>query len=78
MGWENDQVVDVLKTISTTTDDELRKENIAMAVQILQQELPVIPVVWYQHTVAVNKKLRGVIIDPLQRSYGLSKMYWAD
>ena len=78
MGWENDQVVDVLKTISTTTDDELRKENIAMAVQILQQELPVIPVVWYQHTVAVNKKLRGVIIDPLQRSYGLSEMYWAD
>ena len=52
--------------------------EIAKVAAILQQELPVIPVVWYQHTVSVDKKLTGVVIDPLQRSYGLNTMSWSD
>lgn len=78
MGWENPQVAEALNTIATTTDQTQREESIATVASVLQQELPVIPVVWYQHTVSINKKLEGVAIDPLQRSYGLSKMYWAN
>lgn len=77
MGWENQKVVDALKVIASTSDQELRQANIATVANLLQQELPVIPVVWYQHTVSVDKNLEGVIVDPLQRSYGLSEMYWA-
>ncbi len=78
MGWENQTVADALMTIASTTDQDLRRKKIAIVVDSLQQELPVIPVVWYQHTVSVNANLKDVVIDPLQRSYGLSKMYWAD
>lgn len=78
MGWDNPQVAKAINVIASTGDPEVRATNIATVAGILQQELPVIPVVWYQHTVSVDKRLEGVVIDPLQRSYGLSKMYWTE
>jgi peptide/nickel transport system substrate-binding protein len=76
MGWENAEVASALEVIAASSDQDVRQENIAKVAGILHQELPVIPVVWYQHTVSIDKKLEGVVIDPLQRSYGLSDMYW--
>ncbi len=76
MGWENQKVADALRIIASTSDLDQREAGIATVADVLQQELPVIPVVWYQHTVSVDKNLQGVVIDPLQRSYGLSDMYW--
>lgn len=78
MGWNNQTVADALSVIASTSDQDLRQKSIATVAAELHQELPVIPVVWYQHTVSIAKDLQGVVIDPLQRSYGLSDMYWAD
>ena len=78
MGWDNADVVKAINIIASTKNQEIRGENIAKVVNSLQQELPIIPIVWYQHTVSVDKNLNGVIIDPLQRSYGLSKMFWTE
>ena len=78
MGWDNQEVANALEVVASTSNQNLRKSNIAVVASALHQELPVIPIVWYQNTVSVNKKLRGVVIDPLQRSYGLSEMYWID
>lgn len=78
MGWENADVAQAIGIIASTADPETRGENIAKVAGILHRELPVIPVVWYQHTVSIDKKLGGVIIDPLQRSYGLSEMFWTE
>ncbi|MGH1415497.1 MAG: ABC transporter substrate-binding protein [Pelagimonas sp.] len=78
MGWENQDVAEALRVIASTSDQDQRQASIATVASVLQQELPVIPVVWYQHTVSIAKDLQGVVIDPLQRSYGLSNMYWAD
>ncbi|WP_299622127.1 ABC transporter substrate-binding protein [Pelagibius sp.] len=78
MGWENAEVADALTAIAATGDQTLRSKNIARVARILHDELPVIPIVWYQHTVAIASGLQGVIIDPLQRSYGLSKISWSE
>lgn len=78
MGWDNPDVAEAIKVIAASADQEKRAANIAKVAGILHQELPVIPVVWYQHTVSMNKNLDGVIIDPLQRSYGLSEMFWSE
>ena len=43
---------------------------------ILQQELPVLPVAWYRQSAAVSKALRGVTLDPQERSYRLADMSW--
>ncbi len=76
MGWENAEVAKALNDVAMTSDDAVRAANIAMVTGILHAELPVIPIVWYQHTVSVAAGLKGVVIDPLQRSYGLSEVYW--
>lgn len=77
MGWDNAKVVDALTSIAATSDAVARKQHIASVAKALHEELPVIPIVWYQHTVAIAKGLEGIKIDPLERSYGLSAASWA-
>ncbi len=77
MGWDNAKVIDALKSIAGTSDAAARKQHIASVAKALHQELPVIPIVWYQHTVAIAKGLEGIKIDPLERNYGLSAASWA-
>jgi len=76
MGWDNAVVAKALETISATRDKAVRNESIQKVVHALHSELPVIPIVWYQHTVAVADGLENVAIDPLERSYGLSIISW--
>lgn len=78
MGWENPPVADALDTIAASADEQQRTEAISLVARELQNELPVIPIVWYQHTVAIAEGLQGVVIDPLQRSYGLSEVNWTE
>ncbi|MEM7189178.1 MAG: ABC transporter substrate-binding protein [Pseudomonadota bacterium] len=78
MNWENAEVADALNDIAATSDAEARVANIAKVAGIIHDELPLIPIVWYQHTVSIASGLKGVIIDPLQRSYGLSKVSWSE
>lgn len=44
--------------------------------QTLHEELPVIPVCWYRQHVAVSRRLEGVSLDPLERSFRLTAMRW--
>lgn len=76
MNWENTAVVSALDDIAATSDVDARIANIKSVATTIHEELPLIPIVWYQHTVSVASGLKGVVIDPLQRSYGLSKMSW--
>ena len=78
MGWENAEVAAALAEIAATADTDARAPRIATVVEALHLDLPVIPIVWYQHTAAVASGLDGVVIDPLERSYGLSGITWAD
>jgi len=78
MGWKNATVVDALQRIAASADESVRDEAIGMVAAALQAELPVIPIVWYEHTVAIANGLQGVVIDPLQRSYGLSAVSWGE
>ncbi|MFC3614877.1 ABC transporter substrate-binding protein [Lutimaribacter marinistellae] len=78
MGWDKPEVANALQAIAKTSDDAARAANIAKVATTLQDELPLIPIVWYQHTVSVAKGLDGVVIDPLERSYGLSRLSWSE
>jgi len=77
MGWDNPTVIDALDRIAASGDEDVRSEAIGTVAASIQAQLPVIPIVWYQHTVAIAKGLEGVVIDPLQRSYGLSAVSWS-
>lgn len=78
MGWDKPEVAKALARVAATDDDAARAADIAMVAKAIHEDLPLIPVVWYQHTVSVAVGLENVIIDPLQRSYGLSEMSWSE
>ncbi|MFV0243639.1 MAG: ABC transporter substrate-binding protein [Qingshengfaniella sp.] len=44
----------------------------------LQAELPVLPIAWYQQTAAVATNVKGIVIDPYERTYGLKSAEFAE
>lgn len=77
MNWDAPEVAEALSRIAATADDNVRAPLIREVSAALVEDLPMIPIVWYQHTVAVADGLEGVVIDPLERDYGLDRVRWA-
>ncbi|MEM7207189.1 MAG: ABC transporter substrate-binding protein [Pseudomonadota bacterium] len=77
MNWDNPEVVAALGKIANTDDESVRTSLIKEIGKAIHTDLPMIPVVWYQHTVAYKKGLEDIVIDPLERSYGLNLVNWA-
>ena len=77
MGWTSAQIRSSLESMSATADATRRSVLRGSIATVLQAELPVIPVAWYQHTATSSKRLQGVSIDPLEISYRISQMSWS-
>lgn len=77
MGWQSAQVSSALQSLSTTNDPTRRSRLRGALATVLQAELPVIPVAWYQHTATHSTRLGNVSIDPLERSYRISQFTWS-
>ena len=77
MNWDAPKVAEAVATIASTGDTDVRNPLIATVISDIHDELPLIPVVWYQHTVSIAKGVEGVVIDPLERSYGLQSISWS-
>lgn len=61
-----------IASFDTTEKARLRAE----ITTLLHDELPVIPVAWFEHTVAVSPRLRNVAIDPFEMRYLAEAMAW--
>lgn len=77
MNWSNAELVKTLAGIGSVVEPAERARLRRRATEILHQEMPVIPIAWFDHGVAINRRLAGVIIDPFELSYGVSRMRWA-
>ncbi len=76
MGWTSAQIRSSLDAMSASNDTARRSVMRGSIATVLQAELPVIPVAWYQQTATSTKRLSGVSIDPLEISYRISQMSW--
>lgn len=78
MGWRNAEVPALLAQLATrpTVDADRNRSLRQRITAVLQEQLPVIPVVWYRQTCAVSRRLRGASIDPFERSYRISSLQW--
>ena len=70
IGWQSERLntllAEYLAEFDATSSGKIRDELIA----ILQEELPAIPVTWYEHIVGVSDRIEGVDIDPFEiKSY---------
>lgn len=77
MGWHSAQVSQTLAEMGQAVDPKRRSALRGSIATVLQAELPVIPVAWYQHSVTASTRLTNVSVDPLERSYRISRMGWA-
>ncbi|MFN4100600.1 MAG: ABC transporter substrate-binding protein [Pararhodobacter sp.] len=75
MGWENDEITALAHSLARGEGSDADRARITA---ILQQELPVIPIAWYQQTLAVAAGLEGAIIDPWERNFGLPALRFAE
>ncbi len=77
MNWSSPELTAILGMLGSTTDRAERARLRGEVSRILQAELPVIPVAWFDYAVSVNRRVAGVSIDPLELSYRVSAMRWA-
>lgn len=68
MGWDNPEIVTLAQKLARGEGGDSERARISA---ILQTEMPVIPIAWYQQTLAVSGGLEGAVIDPWERSFGL-------
>jgi peptide/nickel transport system substrate-binding protein len=76
MGWSSARLVEILAALGAEADPARQAALRGEAARILQAELPVIPIAWYDYGVAVNRRVTGVTVDPLELSYRISAMGW--
>jgi peptide/nickel transport system substrate-binding protein len=76
MNWSNPAFEQALDDLTRVADPAAGTALRAKAVASIQADLPVIPIAWYQQTVAVSPRLEGATIDPFERSFGLENMRW--
>lgn len=75
MNWQNDELTNALTELKSTSDETQAAALRHKIAQIIYDERPIIPIAYYQQNVATNKDLKGVAIDPFERSYGLNKLH---
>lgn len=76
MNWANNTLTESLATLSSTNDPATAQSAKQAIAQVLYDERPVTPVVYYQQQVAYNKALKGVKVDALERSFYLNELSW--
>jgi len=74
MNWQNEKVFSDLKTLSHTTDEHAYKSLISSIMQEVQQDVPLIPVMYYVQQTATSSRLRNFSFDPYERSFRVSQM----
>ena len=76
MGWNNTTLTSTLNTMAGTADADVLRAGRQRATEILQSELPVIPVAWYRQSAVLSPRVEGLALDPFERSWRLSELSW--
>lgn len=78
MNWSNVNLTKAISDLVSSGDPSAMSDSKQQIITTLHQEMPVIPVVWYQQTAAVSRSLKNVVIDPYERTYRISAMEWRE
>lgn len=77
VGWSSHELDDALLGYESTSSETVRAAARQTITRILLDELPIIPHSWYEHVLAHTRQVTGVISDPFEASYRISRMRWA-
>lgn len=77
VNWKDRDRMKVLTDEYLASFDETRKAAIRAAItRMIHEEMPVIPVSYFEHTVAISNRITGVVIDPFELRYFIDRVSW--
>lgn len=77
LNWAGRSLIKPLADEYVQSFDETRRSALRREItRIIHEEAPVIPVSWFEHTVAVSDRIAGVEIDPFEMRYLLERIRW--
>lgn len=72
LNWPGRDRIKALADEYVQSFDAPRKQALRMEItKIIHDEAPVVAVAWFEHTVAVSNRVRGLVIDPYEMRYML-------
>ncbi|MGL4636106.1 MAG: ABC transporter substrate-binding protein [Beijerinckiaceae bacterium] len=72
LNWAGRDRIKALTDRYVQSFDDAGKQAIRMEItKIIHDEVPVIPVAWFEHTVAVSNRVEGLVVDPFEMRYML-------
>lgn len=74
MNWHNETVFNTIKSLSLTTDEQSYNAKIEAIMTEIEQNMPLIPVIYYVQQTATSNRLKNFSFDPYERSFRLSQM----
>ncbi len=77
-GWHDDEMNRLAAEYVGSFDPTRQPALRARMAAIVQAQLPVVTVSWFEHTVAVSDRVRGVQVDPFETRYLVERISWAE
>lgn len=75
--WDGRERMKALTDAYIASFDDAAKDALrAQIVALLHDQMPVVPVSWTEHSVAVSGRLKNVAIDPYEMRYLIERMAW--
>lgn len=75
-GWRNDEFrANVASYLSEASEDRKAELRHAIATT-LHEELPILPVCWYEQVSGISNDVAGAVADPLEKRYLIERMTW--
>ncbi|WP_457574743.1 ABC transporter substrate-binding protein [Desulfolithobacter sp.] len=75
--WQSDELNELLERYLKTFDQNRAEALRVEILTVLQRELPVIPISWYEHIIGLSDRIEGVDIDPYELKSYLNGVRWA-
>jgi peptide/nickel transport system substrate-binding protein len=77
MHWTSHALNDGIAAYMSAFEEAEREGTRRVITRILQDELPVVPVAWYDNHVVVHSRLRGVDLDPAESRAYVEGVEWS-
>lgn len=78
LNWADRDRMKALTDEYLISPDQARRSTLRQAITaLIHDEMPVIPVSYFEHTVAVSNRVRNVMVDPFETRYFADRVEWA-
>ncbi len=74
LGWDNTRFYTALNYLKLDNTDKRAKKHRLTITKILHEELPIIPILWYEQRLLSSKRLQHVTLTPFENNYYLNQL----